>query len=112
MKKYFILIIICFILSGCSNESSKNELEELMKENEYIIVDLRTEAEYNESHLVDAINIPYNEINENIDLDKGKTVFVYCKSGNRSSIAHDTLTILGYEVYDLGAFAEIDLPKE
>lgn len=111
MRKYFILFIISFILCGC-NSSSKSKLQDLMKENDYIIVDVRTKEEYNESHLVGAINIPYNEIDEDTKLDKDKTIFVYCKSGNRSSIAYDSLTVLGYNAYDLGAFAEIDLPKE
>lgn len=83
-----------------------------MKEKEYVIVDVRTKEEYNESHIKDAINIPYDEIDENIEIDKDKVIFVYCKSGNRSGIAYNTLKSLGYTVYDLGAFNNIDLEKE
>ena len=39
-------------------------------------------------------------------------VFVYCKSGNRSSIAYKTLKEMGYKVYDLGSINNVDLPKE
>lgn len=63
-------------------------------------------------HLADAINIPYDEIDNNIDLDKDKLILVYCMSDTRSSIAYTKLTELGYEVYDLGAYDKIDLPKE
>ena len=54
------------------------------------------------------------ELDDEIDdkISKNKVIFVYCKSGNRSKIAFNTLKNLGYEVYDLGAFTEIDLPKE
>lgn len=112
MKQILITIILCLTLCGCSTESEELDLETVMKENDYIIVDVRTKEEYDEAHLVDAINIPYDEIDKNTDLDKEKVILVYCKSGNRSGIAYETLEDLGYSVYDLGAFSEIDLPKE
>ena len=111
MKKILIVLILSLTLCGCNNEKELN-LETVMKENKYVIVDVRTKEEYDESHLKESINIPYNEIDENIELDKEKVILVYCRSGNRSSIAYDTLTDLGYIVYDLGAFSKIDLPKE
>ena len=111
MKKILISLILCFILCGCSDEE-KFDLEAVMNESEYVIVDVRTKEEYDESHLIEAINIPYDQIDENVGLDKEKTVLVYCRSGNRSSIAYDILEKMGYVVYDLGAFSEIDLPKE
>lgn len=111
MKKILIILILSLTLCGCTNENEL-DLETVMKENEYVIVDVRTKEEYDESHLKESINIPYNEIDESIELDKEKVILVYCRSGNRSSIAYETLNDLGYTVYDLGAFSEIDLPKE
>lgn len=111
MKKVLLTLILCLILCGCTSEEEL-DLEAVMKEDNYIIVDVRTKEEYEEAHLVEAINIPYDEINNEIDLDKSKTILVYCRSGARSSIAYETLENLGYEVYDLGAFSEIELPKE
>ena len=108
MKKIIIGLIFCLVLCGCE---SKSEVEKLMEENEYIIVDVRTKNEYNSEHLVGAINVPLDEL-ENENLDKNKLIFVYCKSGTRSNIAYETLTNLGYSVYDLGAITTIDLPKE
>ena len=107
MKKIIICLILVLILCGCGKET---EIEKLMRENEYIIIDVRTNDEYNISHVQDAINIPYDEL-ENANLDKNKLIFVYCKSGTRSLIAYKTLTKLGYNVYDLGSFDKIDLPK-
>ena len=111
MKKVLFIVISCLILTGCTSEEQL-DLETVMKEDNYIILDVRTKEEYEEEHLIDAINIPYDEINEQTNLDKNKTILVYCRSGNRSSIAFKTLEELGYTVYDLGAFSEIDLPKE
>lgn len=116
MKKILILILL-FIITGCNNDkdilqTSNKELQKILSEEKYIIVDVRTNQEYELSHVVDAINIPYDEIDKSINLDKDKTIIVYCMSGNRSNIAYGELKKLGYNVYDLGAFTEIDLPKE
>ena len=110
MKKIaltLIMIFSIFFVVGCTNE-----LDEIIKKNNYIIVDVRTKEEYDESHVKNSINIPYDEIDENTDLDKNKTIIVYCRSGARSKKAYDTLKDLGYDVYDLGAFDKIKLDKE
>ena len=112
MKKILIILSLSLMLWGCADTSSKTEIKKIMAEKEYIIVDVRTKEEYEESHIVGAINVPYDQIHENTNLDRNKNIFVYCRSGNRSEVAFNTLTNLGYIVYDLGAFAEIDLPKE
>ncbi len=110
MKKIILLTLFVIILCGCG--SNKVKLDEIIAKNNYILVDVRSVEEYNESHLVDAINIPHDTIDENVDLDKSKDILVYCKSGNRSNMARVSLEKLGYSVYDLGAFESIDLPKE
>lgn len=112
MKRVFLLICLSCILCGCNNISKEEQIQELMNNNEYVVLDVRTKEEYDESHVVDSINIPYDEIDENIDIDKDKIVFVYCKSGKRSAIAYNSLEDLGYQVYDLGAFSELSLAKE
>ena len=112
MKESLIILVLCLFLFGCNSSYAKLDIETLMMENEYIIVDVRTKEEYEESHLVDSINLPYDEIDENTNLSPEKIIFVYCKSGRRSQVAYSILTKLGYTVYDLGAFSEIDLPKE
>ena len=125
MKRLLTIILVLIMLCGCANQQEDNntakgndlvlsadKIQEIMSEGEYIIVDVRTEEEYNQSHIKEAINIPYDEIDENVELDKEKNIFVYCYSGGRSAIARKTLENLGYQVYDLGAFESIDLPKE
>lgn len=113
MKKIFLIVLTFILLCGCSKEKESNiDVYKIMEEKEHIIVDVRTKEEYDELHVVGAINIPVDEIDENIDLDKDKIIFVYCRSGNRSSQAYSTLTSLGYVVYDLGALASINLEKE
>ena len=118
MKRIFIIIILSFIMIGCENKESINtnitldNIKEIVKNKEYLIIDVRTEEEYKEGHIKESINVPYDEIDENIEIDKDKIIFVYCRSGNRSRIAQEILTQLGYIVHDLGAYNNIDLPKE
>ena len=109
MRKILFLLIGLLGISGCSSEL---DYKKIMEENEYVVIDVRTKDEYDEGHVVNSLNIPYDEINENIDISKDKIIFVYCRSGNRSSKAYSTLVNLGYTVYDLGAFQNIDLEKE
>ena len=113
MKKIIILLVSIMLLCAC-NKTVEEELtlDQIIESDNYILLDVRTNEEYNESHLVDSINIPYDTINEETQLDKTKYILVYCRSGNRSNIAKNTLENLGYNVYDLGAFDNIDLPKE
>ena len=112
MKKILIYILISFILCGCSNETLINEdyIKNIVKEKEYAIIDVRTNEEYKEIHIKNSLNIPVDEV-ENIKIDKDKIIFVYCRSGNRSSIAYKKLTDLGYTVYDLGRIDVINLDK-
>ncbi len=119
MKKIGIILclLLLFGLTACTNadveeKKEENTVESIMAKGNYVIVDVRTKEEYETSHVKGAINIPYDEIDENTDLPKEKTIFVYCRSGKRSSIAYDTLTKLGYNVIDLGAFDSITLEKE
>lgn len=65
----------------------------------YAILDVRTKAEYEASHIEDAILLPHDEINaETTDIlpDKNQLLLVYCRSGIRSKIAALQLAELGY----------------
>lgn len=113
MKKIiFILVITIGVLaiSGCSKE--KSTLDKVLEDNNYIVADVRTASEYSESHVKGSINIPYDEIDESTNLDKNKTILVYCKSGVRSGKAYNVLKSLGYNVIDLGAYENVTLDKE
>lgn len=112
MKKIFVILTVLFLLSGCGSNSNSNSLEKIISENNYTVVDVRTNEEYDEGHVVGAVNIPYDTIDEDVELDKSKTILVYCRSGKRSSVAYNTLKGLGYDVVDLGSYDKITLEKE
>lgn len=80
----------------------------------YIILDTRTQEEYDEGHIPGAILIPYDEITEKAEsilTDKNQLLLVYCRSGRRSKIAAETLVELGYtNIREFGGI--IDWPYE
>ena len=122
-----ILIITCTaIFYGCTSGGENKmensyeqitpaEAKEIMdKENGYVILDVRTQEEYDEAHIDGAILIPDYEINakaESILKDKNQLILVYCRSGRRSKLAAEELVKLGYtNVKEFGGI--IDWPYE
>ena len=79
---------------------SMDDIVEIMNENKnYIILDVRTIAEYNEGHIPNAICIPNETIGSNTisELpDKEQLILVYCRSGNRSKKAAEKLKAVRY----------------
>lgn len=112
-----ILIITIVLIAGCSAKEktpvssyeniTTEKAKEMMDNNtDIIILDVRTEEEYNEGHIQGAILIPDYEIVEKVQdtlTDKTATILVYCRTGRRSELAANSLTELGYsKVYDFG----------
>lgn len=77
-----------------------SEAKRLMDtESDYVILDVRTEEEYNEGHIEGAVLIPDFEITskaESILTNKNQLILVYCRSGRRSKLAAEALVSLGY----------------
>ena len=75
-----------------------------------LIIDVRTQAEWNDGHVEGAILIPYQLIREKIGTiakDKSERIYVYCQSGKRAQIAKESLEKLGYkDVVNLGSFED------
>lgn len=115
MKKILIVLLLILFVSGCGDSKMEDHLESLdsvIASGEYIVVDVRTESEFEDEHVVGSLNIPYDEIDEDIELDKDLPILVYCMSGGRSKIAYEALKKLGYTVYDMGGIDSVALPKE
>lgn len=135
MKKVIFTIALIFIFNfiiftGCTNKKDigeKNEVSESVTEdikvinidaqeakkeiekNEVIILDVRSEEEYNSGHIENSILIPIDKLEEaeNILNDKNKKILVYCRSGNRSKKASNILLEKGYtNVYDFGGIKD------
>jgi rhodanese-related sulfurtransferase len=130
MKRFsviLILIITCAaVLYGCTSggeskmensyeQITSAEAKEIMDTQDgYIILDVRTQEEFDEAHIDGAILIPDYEIAdkaESVLKDKDQLILVYCRSGRRSKLAASELVKLGYtNVKEFGGI--IDWPYE
>lgn len=130
MKKVKGLIIMLLIslslfgMTACDGENGKASTYEQITaeqaktimdtEKDYVIIDARTEDEFAEGHIENAILIPEYEIANRAEKelpDKEQLILVYCRSGRRSKIASEELVKLGYtNVKEFGGI--IDWPYE
>ena len=96
------------------NITAKEAKEIMDTEEGYIILDVRTQEEYDEGHIPGAIQISHEEIAEKAEevlTDKDQLILVYCRSGRRSKIAAEALAELGYtNIKEFGGI--IDWPYE
>ena len=85
-------------------------LETIIKENQGTIVDVRTPAEYMGGHVAGSLNIPLQEVPENIDTFKNlkQPLILCCASGNRSGQATMYLSQLGIDCYNGGSWMDVN----
>ena len=119
-----IALTAVMIFTGCGSSAddkktyrqvSPEEAAAMMEEEtDYIILDVRTQEEYEASHIPGAICIP-NETIGTDDIpelpDKDQLILVYCRSGRRSKLAAQSLADLGYSnIREFGGI--LDWPYE
>lgn len=126
MKKYHclgVVLLVVLVLAACAGDNteqnsnldinqsdiqqtvtyeciSQEEAHALMEDGtDGIILDVRTQEEYDEKHILNAICIPNETIGtespEELP-DKKQLILVYCRSGNRSKQAAEKLAAMGY----------------
>ena len=126
MKKLIILLLAVMLLTACGQDKENDqgvvyvnitaeEAKQIIDTEEgYIILDVRTQEEYDQGHIPGAILIPDTEIKakaEDVLTDKEQMILVYCRSGRRSKLAAETLVELGYtNIKEFGGI--IDWPYE
>ena len=126
MKKLLFLLLAVVLLIACGQAKENDweaaymnitaeEAKQIMdSEDGYIILDARTQEEYDQGHIPGAIVISHEEIMEKAEdvlTDKDQLILVYCRSGRRSKIAAEALVELGYtNIKEFGGI--IDWPYE
>ena len=126
MKKLIFLLLAVVMLTACGQDKENDqgavyvnitaeEAKQIMDTEEgYIILDVRTQEEYDQGHIPSAILISHEEIAEKAEkmlTDKDQLILVYCRSGRRSKIAAEALVELGYtNIKEFGGI--IDWPYE
>jgi Rhodanese-related sulfurtransferase len=124
-KPLFALILIAIaVLSGCSEVSeTKIEYQKITAQQAYemmfddvIVLDVRTEEEFAEGHIKNAVLLPDYEVKEKAEsmfADKSQTILIYCRTGRRSALAAKDLIEMKYtKVYDFGGIVDWPYEKE
>ena len=109
MKKFILAALAALSLTGCTKDNatdkgfvsiSAQEAKDLMDTQEnYIILDVREQYEYDEGHIPGAMLIPLGSVEAEAEkqlTDKAQLILVYCRSGRRSKEAAQKLANLGY----------------
>ena len=96
-------------------EITAEDAKKIMDSGEdFVILDVREQDEFDAGHIPGAILIPYTKIenkSEEMLPDKDTQILVYCRSGRRSKIAAESLAKLGYtDIKEFGGI--IDWPYE
>ena len=90
--------LLAFMIFG-SFETFAEDKFEINKASNPVLIDVRTDSEWNEGYIETAIHIPLDRILEEIEslmVNKEQMIYLYCRSGNRSGKAEKALQKLGY----------------
>ena len=98
-KLILLFFVVTFSMNFCSKKAdviSMSEFQDKILNNETVVLDVRTEEEYYGplGHIDGSILIPINELEDRIDElvnYKKNTIYVVCRSGNRSGFGKDIL---------------------
>ncbi len=110
LKTLSLIFFIALVSGSCGKGSNDGSTlvtpEELaQKQDNIVLIDVRTPAEFEQGHLENSVNINISDssFEEEIGkLDRTQPVYVYCKVGGRSAKAASILQEMGFEeVYDL-----------
>ncbi len=87
---------------------TKNDFSEYILKGA-ILLDVRTESEYNSGHISDALNVPLNELKNGVVSIKklDKPVIVYCASGIRSAMGTKILKSNGIDAINGGGISKL-----
>ncbi len=85
-------------------------MENLIKEKQGTIIDVRTPAEFMGGNVTGSINIPLQELNHRLDEIKkfNLPLILCCASGNRSGIALQVLKNQGVECVNGGSWLDVN----
>jgi rhodanese-related sulfurtransferase len=109
----FLLVIIALIVGlrikkhfamKSMNNYSVSEVKQLLKENNIVLLDVRTTGERNSGSIKPSIHIPLHEIASRIDeltKYKSREIICYCQSGSRSVSAAIKLKKLGFKASNM-----------
>lgn len=84
-------------------------IEKSLENGDGALIDVRTPQEYAEGYIAGASLLPLQSIEQGAtpEVEKDTTIYLYCRTGNRSAVATNILRDAGYEVVDLGGLQDV-----
>ena len=119
-----VLLATLFSIAGCDGDAHEDRKEQakyrritadeaqvlMQREQDYLILDVRSPEEFAQGHIPHAINIPMERFGEAPPKelpDKAQKIFVYCRSGARSQQAAQKLANMGYtNIVEMGGIKD------
>ncbi len=97
--KQNVLYLHKTVMDGQPNISARNFKRVIGGDDEFILLDVRSEAEFQAAHLPGALHVERGRLEwviPNIIKKTDRTIYVYCQDGRRSGFATERLLELGY----------------
>jgi len=122
-----LILSALLLLVGCSSsnatplaEISPQQAAQIVEAENAVIIDVRTQSEWDAGHIPGAIHIPLSEVKGRLGEFKefeGKELVMQCRSGKRSAAAGKILLAAGYEDVSnlsggINAWSKAKLPVE
>ncbi len=119
-----VLLATLFSIAGCDGDAHEDRKEQakyrritadeaqvlMQREQDYLILDVRSPEEYAAGHIPHAINIPMEQFGEDPPKelpDRNQMIFVYCVKGVRSMNVANRLAHMGYKnIVEMGGIQD------
>ncbi len=103
-------------MSEAGREVARDEAQKLIDDGAQVI-DVRADHEWDVGRIAGATHLPLDELAQRAgEIDKERPVLLYCRGGNRSTMAAAALADAGYDAAKLSegivGWSEADLPLE
>ena len=101
MAKAGLALLVAALFASALRGGSGDKTADLpaLIKNGALLIDVRSAGEFQSGHAKGAINIPHDSIDRVVHQhapEKERAIIVYCRSGNRSSAAKNSLARIGY----------------
>lgn len=112
MKRVFYPIIACLLSLSCQGQQvgfrsvSVDEFAQAMSDSAVVLLDVRTADEHKAGYIegtalqIDVLKSDFDSL-ATVNIRKGSTIALYCRSGNRSKRAASALVAKGFRVIEL-----------
>lgn len=100
MKVLKMVVLAILMMATVSYAMSTTPKNTTNNTDPVYVIDVRSEAEWNEGHIKGALLLPKEKVQSeigNITTDKSAKIYLYCRSGKRAGVALDILKKAGYQ---------------